>query len=301
MAQLSVIITCFNQMNFIRDAVDSALAQRTAGEEVIVVDDASSDGSLKILEEYAGKIQLIKFAKNQGACAARNAGAAAANGNFLVFLDGDDFLFPWALETYRRIIELKKPKIILCRLHHFQGPLPALQFSNFGREIQIAEYDALVRKSHPFGPCTSAFVFERCVFEQTGGFASEMFPSEGDDLTVKLGYSGRTVHILSHPTAGYRIHANNTIHQVRRFVDAMHKVIRNEKMGLYPGGPRFRRERYAYIGGAVIYWFRRAMVTGEYRRAAKFLASGWLMFLMAFASKLRSRIMGRHPAETIAM
>jgi glycosyltransferase involved in cell wall biosynthesis len=300
-AQISVIITCFNQKNFIRDAMDSALAQRSAGEEVIVVDDASSDGSLKILEEYAGKIHLIKSEKNQGACAARNAGASASTGNFLVFLDGDDFLLPWALATYRRIIELKTPKIILCRLHQFRGPLPAPQFSNFGREIQIAEYDALVRKSHPFGPMTSAFVIERSVFEQAGGFASEMFCAEGDDLSVKIGCSGRTIHILSHPTAGYRIHENNTIHQVSRFVDAMHKVIHNEKMGLYPGGPRFRRERYACIGSAVIYWFRRAMATGNYRRAAKLLASGWLMFLVALASKLHSRVMGHHPAERIAL
>jgi len=300
-AQISVIIPCFNQKNFIRNAVDSALAQISAGEKVVVVDDASSDGSSKMLEEYGDKIHLIKFAKNQGACAARNAGVSASNGDFLVFLDGDDFLLPWALETYRRIIELKQPKVILCRVLFFRGPLPTPQFSDFSREIHIAEYDALVRMSHRFGAMSSAIVVERSVYEQAGGFASEMFPCEGDDLMVKLGYSGRAIHIISHPTAGYRIHENNTIHQVSRFVDITHKIIRKEKMGLYPGGPRFRRERYSYIGNSVIYWFRRAMVTGNYRHAAKLLASGWPMFLESLAFKLRNRIMGRHPTETITL
>ncbi len=299
MERITVVITCFNQKNFIRDAVESALAQRSAGDEVIVVDDASSDGSLKILDDYGSRIRLIKFATNQGACAARNAGASAAKGDFLVFLDGDDFLLPWALQTYRRILDLRRPKIILCRLHFFKGPLPAPQFSDFGREIKIAEYDALARKSYPFGPCTSAIAIERAVFEQTGGFAVEMFPSEGDDLTVRLGFSGRTIHILSHPTAGYRIHDGNTIHQVFRFVDAMHKVIRNEKMGRYPGGPHLRRERHAYIGGSVIYWFKRAMITGSYRRGVRLLISGWMMVLTALCFKLRCRVGGAHAAESL--
>src|SRR4029077_3276 len=121
------------------------------------------------------------------------------------------------------------------------------------------------------------------------------------DLTVKLGYSGRTVHILSHPTTAYRIHANNTVHQISRFLDKMHLVIRKEKVGEYPGGPRFRYERYAYIGGAVFFWFKRGVQTGFYKSSAKFLGAGYLMILAAIVSKLGTRIKGRRPAEMIAM
>jgi len=297
----SIIIVTYNQEHFIRDAVDSALAQPCPSKEVIVVDDGSSDGTVQVLEQYGDKIRLLKMGTNQGANRARNAGAAMATGDYLVSLDGDDLFLPWALQTYQRIIELKKPKVILCRLLFFRGPLPAQPFSDFGGKIQVVEYDALVRKDHPLGLSVSAIVVERPVFEQVGGFTNEIWPSEIDDLTMKMGYSGRTIHILSHPTVGYRIHANNTIHQVSRFLDTMHMVLRKEKMGLYPGGPRLRRERYVYLGSAVIYWFRRAMIAGHYRRAARFLAAGWLMMLAALISKLGHRISGRHPVETIPL
>jgi glycosyltransferase involved in cell wall biosynthesis len=299
--QFSIIITSYNQELFIRNAVDSALAQPCPSMEVIAVDDASSDGSLKVLEGYGDKIRLIKFEKNQGPNAARNAGVSASKGNYLVFLDGDDLLLPWALDAYQRIVELKKPKIILCRLRFFKGEIPAVRFADFGQEIQIVEYDVLIRKDRTYRGSASAIVVERQAFDEVGGWTKDLFPSDIDDLTIKLGYSGRTVHILSHPTIAYRVHANNTVHQISRFLDKMQLVIHKEKAGEYPGGPRFRYERYAYIGGAVFFWLKRGVQTGLYRSSAKFLAAGYLMILAAIVSKLGTRIKGRRPAETIAM
>src|SRR4029077_17412677 len=271
MPQFSIIITSHNQELFIGNAVDSALAQPCPGKEVIVVDDGSSDGSPKILERYGDKIHFIKFEKNQGPNAARNAGASASKGKYLVFLDGDDLLLPWALDAYQRIIDLKKPLIILCRLLFFKGAIPAARFTDFGQEIQIVESDVLIRKDRSYRGSASAIVVERQAFDEVGGWTKDLFPSDIDDLTVKLRYSGRTVHILSHPTTAYRIHANNTVHQISRFLDKMHLVIRKEKVGEYPGGPRFRYERYAYIGGAVFFWFKRGVQTGLYKSSAKFL------------------------------
>jgi glycosyltransferase involved in cell wall biosynthesis len=299
--QFSIIITSFNQENFIRSAVDSALSQSCPGTEVIVVDDASSDGSVKALEGYGDEIHLIKFEKNQGPIAARNAAASVANGEYLVFLDGDDALLPWALDAYKRIVDSKKPKIILCRLLFFKGVMPTPNFTDFGREIQVVEYEALIRRDRSYRGSASAIVVEHGAFDNVGGWTQNLFPSEIDDLTVKLGCSGRAVHILSHPTTAYRLHANNTIHQISRFMDKMHLVIHKEKVGEYPGGPRLRYERYAYIGGAVIYWFLKGLQSGLYRSSTKFLAAGYPMILAAIVSKLGARITGRRPAETIAM
>src|SRR5206468_9702625 len=96
MPLFSIIITSHNQANFIRNAVGSALAQTYADKEIIVVDDASSDGSQQTLEEYGDAIRLKKLDTNVGASRARNFGTAMAEGQFLVFLDGDDLLLPWA-------------------------------------------------------------------------------------------------------------------------------------------------------------------------------------------------------------
>lgn len=198
--------------------------------EIIVVDDASPDRTAQILEEYGDKIRLIKHETNLGVNVGRNEGAAAARGEYLVFLDGDDLYLPWSLDLYARIIELKKPKIILCRLLFFKGPVPNPQFDDFGHSVQVVEYDALMRKDYMYRGSASAIVVDRQVFLEVGGFTKEIFPSDIDDLTIKLDYSGKTVHILSHPTTAYRIHDSNAVHQIGRFV-AMSMIVRREKSG----------------------------------------------------------------------
>jgi glycosyltransferase involved in cell wall biosynthesis len=299
MPKFSLIIACYKQEQFIRETVDSALALPYPDKEIIVVDDASPDRTAQILEEYGDKIRLIKHEKNLGANVGRNEGAAAARGEFLVFLDGDDLYLPWALDLYARIIDLKQPKIILCRLLFFQGPVPTPQFDDFGHSVQVAEYDALMHKDHRYRGSASAIVVDREVFLQVGGFTKEIFPSDIDDLTIKLGYSGKTIHILSHPTTAYRIHDNNTVHQIGRFVDTMSMVVHKEKNGEYPGGPSHRFERYAFIGGPVYYWFTRALRDGLYRRSLKFLAEGWSLMLVSIWSHLTLKFKHHHPVESI--
>jgi glycosyltransferase involved in cell wall biosynthesis len=299
MTQFSLIIACYKQEHFIRETVDSALAVPYPDKEIIVVDDASPDRTAQILEEYGDKIRLIKHERNLGANVGRNEGAAAARGEYLVFLDGDDLYMPWSLNLYARIIELKQPRIILCRLLFFRGPVPEPKFDDFGRSVQVVEYDALMRKDRPYRGSASAIVVDRQAFLDVGGFTKEIFPSDIDDLTMKLGYSGKTVHILSHPTTDYRIHDSNTVHQVDRFVETMSMIVRKEKSGGYPGSRSHRYERYAFIGGPVYYWFTRALGAGFYWRSLKFLASGWQLMLVSIWAHLAIKLKGRRPIESI--
>lgn len=94
MLKLSIIIPVYNQELYLPMAVKSALLQQISGFEVIVVNDGSTDRSGLIAEEFADKYPNVKVIglANQGASAARNAGIRAAEGEFLLFLDGDDYL-----------------------------------------------------------------------------------------------------------------------------------------------------------------------------------------------------------------
>src|SRR5262249_345446 len=83
----SIILTCYNQREFIRESVNSALLQCDEDTEVIVVDDASSDGSCEILGEYGDRIKFARLPTNGGAPRARNYGASMATGDYLLFLD----------------------------------------------------------------------------------------------------------------------------------------------------------------------------------------------------------------------
>ena len=113
--RFSIVIACYNQRHFVQAAVESAISQPHPSKEVIAVDDASSDGTPEVLDGFGDSIRLVKFAKNQGALAARNHGSSLATGEYLVFLDGDDVLMPWTLQVYERLIAAQSPKIILGR------------------------------------------------------------------------------------------------------------------------------------------------------------------------------------------
>src|ERR1035441_8051583 len=147
--RFSIIIISYNQREFIKDAVDSALCQRNEPAEIIVVDDASTDGAQEILRQYGDAIRLICRETNQGACAARNCGAALATGEYLVFLDGDDALPPWALDVYDRIVEARKPMMMLGDHWWFKGTLAALQPGDTPHEIRLVEYEDIMWSARP--------------------------------------------------------------------------------------------------------------------------------------------------------
>ncbi len=93
----SFIVAAFNVAPFIEEAVHSALAQSGVGVEVIVVDDASTDGTAEIVERLAAKdprIILLRQTQNAGPGAARNAALKRARGRWICILDGDDYIVP---------------------------------------------------------------------------------------------------------------------------------------------------------------------------------------------------------------
>jgi glycosyltransferase involved in cell wall biosynthesis len=91
---VSVIVTCYNQSNFIRETIESVLSQTYKNIECIVVDDGSSDSSAKEVQKLQSIDNRIHFLRqnNQGVSVARNNGFRRASGSFIQFLDGDDLL-----------------------------------------------------------------------------------------------------------------------------------------------------------------------------------------------------------------
>ncbi len=98
---VSIILNNYNYDAYLREAIDSALAQTYGEVEIIVVDDGSTDNSKDIIKGYGDKIQSI-FKENGGQVSAVNLGFEASKGEVIIFLDSDDVLFP---ETAQKCIE----------------------------------------------------------------------------------------------------------------------------------------------------------------------------------------------------
>lgn len=89
--KVSIIITNYNYGQYLKQALESALAQDYSSIEVIVVDDGSTDNSAQVLQPYLKRIAYIGQ-PNSGVVAARNNGAAQSSGDYIIFLDADDYL-----------------------------------------------------------------------------------------------------------------------------------------------------------------------------------------------------------------
>ena len=99
-AAVSVVMPVFNAAKTVARALDSVLTQTVPPREVIVVDDASTDRTRDVLAAYAPRgLKILSHDSNAGAAAARNRGAAAANGAWIAFIDSDDLWHPTKLET----------------------------------------------------------------------------------------------------------------------------------------------------------------------------------------------------------
>ena len=299
MTRFSIVITCYNQSAFIRDAIGSALAQDYADKEIIIVDDGSTDGSRKVLEEYGAAIKLQALETNQGACRARNCGASLATGDFLVFLDGDDMLQPWAFSIYRRVVELRNPSLIIARLAWFHDEASLSRTRAMAGQLRFVEYEHFIKKDRPVRASASAFIVQRHAFEAVGGWTNDIFPWEDQDLLIKLALSGRTIQILSPATIAYRVHARNSIHQVREIVRGVYGLIRREKMGMYPGGRRFSHKRHALIGGFAFFCLKKAFRTKLYGEGFNLLRAGWPMICAAISRRCLVILRGRSPEMTL--
>jgi len=100
---ISVVIPAFNSGKTIRATVDSVLAQTRPADEILVLDDGSSDNTASILASYGSPLRLIRQ-ENRGAASSRNRLCREARGDLIAFLDSDDLWHPAYLETQLRVL-----------------------------------------------------------------------------------------------------------------------------------------------------------------------------------------------------
>ncbi len=112
---VSIVIPCYQQGSYLRQAIESVLGQTLANVETIVVNDGSTDNTDEIASEFADRIRCIRQS-NRGLMAARNRAIREAAGEYILFLDADDMLHPQALEHQYSAMESQRNR--LCIMEH---------------------------------------------------------------------------------------------------------------------------------------------------------------------------------------
>ncbi len=121
---ISVIIPVYNVEKYLRECIDSVLSQSYKNYEIILVDDGSMDNSGKICDEYAGEYEKITVIhkENSGPSKTRNMGLAVAKGEYIYFLDSDDYLGSNAFEKLVNVAEKENADMVFFDGHSFADP-----------------------------------------------------------------------------------------------------------------------------------------------------------------------------------
>lgn len=189
----AVIIPTYNRSNYVCAAIDSILAQDAPPEEIIVVDDGSTDDTLAVLAGYGDRIRVIAQA-NAGVAAARNAGAAVATADWLTFLDSDDLWCAHRMSLLRAdLAQADRGVVAHVANVLFKGVGTPRDFYSVAR-IDVAP--GMVRTvERPLGMFLHAFfligaALRRDVFTDLGGFDPAFQPDEDSDIAHRLATRG---------------------------------------------------------------------------------------------------------------
>ena len=144
MVKISVIVPVYNVENYLKKCIDSIINQTFQDIEIICVNDGSTDNSRKILEEYKNKDSRIKIIdkENGGLSSARNAGIKTAEGEFLSFIDSDDWIDKTMLEKLYKNITGLNSDISICAVHRFDEEKQIIEtIDEEGNVINFELYD----------------------------------------------------------------------------------------------------------------------------------------------------------------
>lgn len=220
---VSVIVPAYNCVAYIRDAVESVLAQDYPNLEVIVVDDGSTDGTADALTPLQHRITLLRQ-PNSGPAAARNRALAIAQGRYIAFLDADDLWLPGKLSAQMAYFaQHPDTSIVYGRWQRWHGDADGASESasprgddNNGTDIDEDAsgwiYTDMLLDSMIH---SITVVAHRRVFDAIGGFDESLRTGEDYDLWLRATQRFRVAK-LSRPLALYRIHAASTTAAERR-------------------------------------------------------------------------------------
>jgi glycosyltransferase involved in cell wall biosynthesis len=260
-ATVTVVIPCFNQARFLRDAIDSARASAIQP-EIIVVDDGSTD-TTRDVAQAANAVCISQ--PHAGLVAARNRGLDAAHGDLVVFLDADDTLLPGAIDAgASALLEAGDRALVWGRCVMMDARGTPLETPSPPR-VHQNHHQALLANNAIWAP--AAAMMRTAAGRRAGGFARGFDAAADYDLYLRL---TRTHSAFDHGqvVAAYRRHdANMSGNAARMLRDTLAVVERNrpEPGPLEDAWREGRRMWKDFYGTQLVEQIRRDLRTGDAR------------------------------------
>lgn len=226
--KVSIVINNFNYASFIGIAIESALNQTYSNLEIIVVDDCSTDDSRHIITSYGDQIIPVFHEVNGKQGAAFNSGFTQSQGDIILFLDADDYLYPHAVEN---IVQVWRPH--LAKVHYrldvvdSDGEPRNFSYPQGGRLDSGNIKQSVLTVGTYVGVPTSGNALSRHALAQVMPIPEEFNTTSDDYLSVLLPLYG-DVAAVDTALGAYRIHGHNQWAMSEISCDRFHRFIRHD-------------------------------------------------------------------------
>ena len=243
---ISVMIPCYNDAAFVGEAIESALQQTLLPDEVIVVDDGSSDNSAAVATAYGPLVRVIRQ-EHRGLAAARHAGVLAAIGSWIAFLDADDLWTSQRLERLARVAASAEPDVV-CIFNDLSYVWPDGTWTARPTPVHLLDRDAHVNLLCDWLVNPSALLV-RADVARTIPFVEGVSHVEDLQFLALLSRRGRFVH-LPETCTGYRRRPGQLTADPRHLLIAAREILAflRQNALLYSAGD-VARVRARYVEG----------------------------------------------------
>ncbi|MBE0534890.1 MAG: glycosyltransferase family 2 protein [Phycisphaerae bacterium] len=220
---ISVVIPAYNCGKYLARAIDSVLAQRRAADEIIVVDDGSTDNTAEVAARYGGRIRFLQQA-NAGASAARNTGIEAAMGEWVAFLDADDEWLPTKLQMQAAVLE-RHPQLAwatgnyigcTCLTEQRSAHVPVEKARALTRGEEVVDFFGATVKD--IWGCTDTMLVRRHALLEAGLFTPGLAWGEDFDMWWRIAYRYPKIGYVAEPLAVYHLDVEGSV--IRTYQDA---------------------------------------------------------------------------------
>jgi glycosyltransferase involved in cell wall biosynthesis len=282
---VAVIIPVYNGARYVRRAIESALAQTRPADEVIVLDDASTDATNALARAVSPAVRVIRHERNGGLSAARNTAVRAAAGEWVALLDSDDWWGPTRLaEQLALVTACPDLDFVFADFAHFApdgtpgqwqggtGPLMrarrlTLTPAAGGWELTGPVADDLIRNMSYIHPST--VLMRRTVFDRVGWFAEDVRAAEDLEMWIRIAAAGCRFGYVDRVLVSVEQRPDSLSHNAIKMLEGYVRVYSGLPRVVPNLSPEMRRVIRRTCGrhhAALGWWYREA---GDPRRACR--------------------------------
>jgi glycosyltransferase involved in cell wall biosynthesis len=247
---VSIIVPCYNSKEWVREAIESCLNQTYPNIEIIVVDDGSTDGSHEVLCQFLPRIRL-ETGPNRGGNSARNRGFALSTGEYIQYLDADDYLEPDKIARQVRFLEETQADVVYgdwrYRIH-----LPGNCSSYHDKPVVSgAQQDILASLLSLWPMNGGAILYRRQVVNKVGGWDETLRAAQDRDFFTSVALSGAKIRYQAGCQFIYRKYGSVTVSSsnLNRWLESQCNSLRKSEVALARTGRLTREYKTALAVG----------------------------------------------------